>query len=100
MKTVYLDQNHWIALAKGAYGKPARPELARTSEILREASAAGRICVPLSLAHYIETLKQRAPDRRRRLAAFMLELSRGITVAAPHVVLRHEIETALECYFP
>jgi hypothetical protein len=30
----------------------------------------------------------------------MLELSRGITVAAPHVVLRHEIETALECYFP
>jgi hypothetical protein len=54
----------------------------------------------MSLAHYIETWKQKAPDRRARLATFMLELSAGIRVALPHVVLRHDIEVALQRCFP
>lgn len=99
-KIVYLDQNHWIALANGALGRPSRGDTARVVDVLRDARATGRNCLPLSLGHYIETLKQRSPDRRRRLAAFMLELSGGVTVAPPHIVLRHEIERALEHYFP
>lgn len=99
MKIVYLDQNHWIELSKAAYQRRALPETASVLEALRASAQSGSACFPLSLGHYIETLKQQAPDRRSRLAAFMLALSRGSTVAPPHVVLRHEMQVALERCF-
>ena len=95
MKVVYLDQNHWIELSRAAHGRPRTAETTAVLDGLRRARACGRACFPLSLAHYIETLKQQVPDRRARLATFMLDLSGGITVAPPHVVVRHEIEAAL-----
>jgi hypothetical protein len=100
MKVTYLDQNHWIQLSQAAYGLGGRPETATVLEALLQARASGRACFPLSWAHYVETLKRRAPDRRLRLATIMLELSGGITIAPPPVVWRHEIDVALGRYFP
>src|SRR5258707_1102026 len=100
MKVVYLDQNHWIELSRAAHGRPSRSHAMTALEAFRKAQASRTACFPLSLAHYIETLKQQAPERRARLASFMLNLSGGVTVAPPHVVLRHEIEVALERLFP
>jgi hypothetical protein len=100
MKVIYLDQLHWIALSQAAYGLESPPEVARVLDILRQAQALGRACFPLSYAHYRETWKRRNAEQRLRLAKFMLELSDGITVAPPDVVIAHEIEIALAHYFP
>lgn len=100
MKVTYLDQNHWIELSRAAHGRASRTETPIVLDILRQAQASGRACFPLSYAHYIEARKQRIPDRRHRLAAFMLELSGGMTLAPPPGVVRHEIEMALGRCFP
>jgi hypothetical protein len=100
MKLVYLDQNHWIDLTRTTSGKATHRDISALPSLLVQARTEGRACFPLSLAHYIETQKQHDPERRQRLASYMLELSEGRTVAPPHVVLRHEIEIALAPYFP
>lgn len=100
MKVIYLDQNHWIELSRAAHGRASRTETLSVLDTLRKARVSGRASVPLSLAHYIETLKQQTPDRRTRLANFMLELSGGMTVASVQAVVRYEIEAALQRCFP
>lgn len=100
MKVIYLDQNHWIELSRAAHGRASRPNTPVVLDALRKAQAAGRACVPISLAHYIETYKQQKRDSRSRLASVMLALAAGRTVAPPHVVVRHEIEMALEHFYP
>ncbi|MFC2099266.1 hypothetical protein ACFLSF_00320 [Candidatus Bipolaricaulota bacterium] len=100
MKIVYLDQNHWIELSRAAHGRVSRTETPRLLDVLREAHTSERASFPLSLAHYMETLKHQNPDGRSRLATFMLELSGGRTVASSEVVARHEVEMALEHCFP
>lgn len=100
MKVVYLDQNHWIELSRAVYGLGSQPETPKVLDALREAQVSGRASFPLSLAHYMETLKHQTTDRRARLGTFMRELSGGMTVAPPEVVVRHEIEQALGNYFP
>ena len=100
MKIIYLDQNHWIELSRAAYGRSSRTDTPGVVESLRQAQRSGRACFPLSYGHYVETRKQREPDRRGRLAAFMLELSDGRTVAPSPVVIRHEVEKTLARCFP
>lgn len=100
VKIVYLDQNHWIELSKAAYQRDAQPETPSVLQALRTLRQSSCACFPLSLGHYMETLKHQDPKRRLRLANFMLGLSGGLTVAPPHVVLRHEMQVALERCFP
>src|ERR1700694_3243100 len=99
MKVIYVDQNHWIELSRATHGRASRTETLSVLETLREARASGQASFPLSLAHYFETLKMQTPDRRDRLATFMLELSGGMTVASIEVVVRHEAEMALQRCF-
>jgi hypothetical protein len=104
MKSIYLDQLHWIEFSRAAHGLSTRhPETPSVLDILRQAHASGRACFPLSYAHYIETRKRRGSASlaaRRRLATLMLALSGGRTLAPPSVVICHEIEMALARCFP
>jgi hypothetical protein len=95
MKTIYLDQLHWIEISKAIHGRPVRPGTAEALEHIRRRAAGGDLLFPLSLAHYFETLKQVAPDRRRRLSIVMRELSGGNTLANPTTIVKHEIRCAL-----
>ena len=100
MKIVYLDQNHWIELSKAAHGRESKPGVPEVLSELKRSVVNGEACLPLSFGHWIETFKQRTPDRRFRLASVMWALSGGATVAAPHVVMQHEAEAALSGAFP
>jgi len=100
VKTVYLDQNHWIELSRAKYRRDAQPETPSVLQALRILQQSGSACFPLSLGHYMETLKHQDPERRSRLANFMLDLSGGCTVASPDVVVCHEMQVALERCFP
>ena len=100
MKIVYLDQNHWIELARAAYWRRAKPGVPEALAAIRHAADVGAACFPLSLTHVIEIYKNRAPDRRIRLAKFMLELSHDTTTADVTAVVRHEAHAALSNAFP
>jgi hypothetical protein len=94
-KIVYLDQLHWIEIAKSVTGKTAKPGTAKAFNHMMNLSQDGAVIFPLSISHYYETLKQSDPERRQRLAEVMRQLSRGYTIAALANVVRHEIRSAL-----
>src|ERR1035437_724388 len=100
MRTIYLDQNHWIGLPRVAHGRGGSADVGHVLQVLRTAKVERCACFPLSLSHYMETWKHEVPERRERLAQFMLELSGGETVASSRIVVRHELESALARLFP
>jgi len=100
VKIVYLDQNHWIELSRAEYHRDAQPETPSVLQTLRILRQSGSACFPLSLGHYMETLKHQDTERRSRLLNFMLDLSSDFTVAPSDVVLRYEMQVALERCFP
>lgn len=96
---VYLDQNHWIALARAAHGVGDAPASAAL-EAVAKASLDGSAIFPLSAIHYVETAKIADRARRVRLAEVMLQLSAGKTIASFSDLLRSEIDGALVTLFP
>jgi hypothetical protein len=100
MRIIYLDQNHWIGLSRVAHGREGSTDMGHVLQVLRDAKAERRARFPLSLSHYMETWKHEVPERRERLAHFMIELSGGETVASLRTVVRHELENALARLFP
>jgi hypothetical protein len=94
---VYLDQCHWITLARAQFARhkiSASDELAAADFILKAASD-GRIRLPLSGAHVIETTKARDVPRRRQLADTMLSAYGNWYMSNPVVVRGEELARAL-----
>jgi len=77
-KTVlYLDQNAWIGLARGAWDKAAFPaEHAALARVIG-ALEADRLIVPLSFANFYETAKIDDPVRRMHMARVQATISGG-----------------------
>ena len=95
---VYLDQNHWIALAKSL----VRPETLDAAALeaclaIVELARRRRIVLPLSSAHLIETGRRRGRSRYD-VAATMLQLSRGWQMLSPLKVRRAELVAVLASY--
>jgi hypothetical protein len=74
---IYLDQNAWITLARGAWDKQQYPmeHLALTEVIA--AIKEHQLTVPLSFANMYETLKVNDPARRVNLARLQAVISGG-----------------------
>lgn len=92
---VYLDQRDWIRLAQHHYGVAHDPRVAEALAVVLEASERGFASFPLSAAHYQETWKQGDPGKRRRLGAFMAQVSRFHTIASAPDLLAAEIEVEI-----
>lgn len=93
---VYLDQNHWINLAKAAVGHPGGAPYQVALDALREARAADRIVVPLSLTHIMETVSNQNRRQRGDLATVMEELSGFLALLPRDVVMKAELEAVLD----
>jgi hypothetical protein len=98
-RLVVLDMNHWIALARVHYGKSHDAGAAAALAALRAASQAGRVLVPVTDINLGETLGIPQEDRRRRLATFMVELSRNYSLAGHLQVEPFEVANALATEF-
>jgi hypothetical protein len=88
---VYLDQNKWIELARMLHGKDASN---RAKKILRDfdvATREGRVAVPLSSVHYIETSRISNVARKVRLGEAMWLFSRGTTLAGVPTTDLHRV---------
>jgi hypothetical protein len=97
---VYLDQNKWIELAKMVNGKD---NSIRAKNVVRDLEAAvesGHVVIPLSAIHYMETARVKSASLRSKLGAVMWHYSKGYTIAAYPLVVRHELEVALSKHFP
>lgn len=94
---IYLDQCHWITLAQAQFAKhkiPSPDEIAAADFILNAASN-GRILLPLSSAHMVETAKAGSGTRRHQLADTMLSVYGGWHMNSPIIVRGGEMARAL-----
>ncbi len=87
----YLDQNHWVELARQQWSPekvpaPHRDGYARLLTLARERA----VVLPLSAAHCFETARKDG-RQRRQLGTTMLQLSRGWQMRAPLKVRREEL---------
>lgn len=90
-RVAYLDQCHWSALDRHLHEPSALAgDEAVAADTLIEWARAGRIILPLSSGHVIETIPLFG-SKRRRLALTMLELSRGWHMRDPVLVRGEEI---------
>lgn len=88
---VYLDQNYWISLARLRYApQRVRSEERAACEAISALAEAGKIVLPLSGGHAVETARN---DGRRRhdLGMTMLRLSRGWQMLSPLKVRELEL---------
>lgn len=93
---VYLDLNHWIALARALSGHASGYNDGNRLEELLQAVKRGRVVFPLSLSFYAEIQKIRDHRRRSDLCK-VVELLGGFTVVANRrVIATHEIEALLD----
>lgn len=99
MKYVYLDQNHWIALAKAAKGRPDAADLVRVLVAARDAVANRRAVFPLSSVHFMETARAARCDQRADLAALMTSLSMGVVLRAPGPLVEFQLRNATRRLF-
>jgi hypothetical protein len=75
-KVLALDCNKWIALGRAHYNvgeidPAAQPAL----DAIRTATGSGRLVVPLHFMNAVEAAKGQNPERRERLASFMVNLA-------------------------
>ncbi|HEV2069586.1 MAG TPA: hypothetical protein VGR26_07330 [Acidimicrobiales bacterium] len=102
---IYLDQNHWSAMAKAIHEPERLPQEERSAaEELIELARQRRVIMPLSMGHVGETGQWRNSDRRYRLALTMLDLSKGWQLCDVDALRRAELQrslaVALRCSLP
>jgi hypothetical protein len=95
MKRIYLDQLHWIALARLATGKDINAKRAEALTLILYAVERGLASFPLSDSHYFETLRRGDPRSRQELGSAMYQISRGHTMAGINELLRPEAAIVL-----
>lgn len=91
---VYLDQNHWSKLAAVRYGgRGVDREDADAARVLMTLAQHGRIVLPLSAGHAVETGAMYGV-KRSQIACAMLELSQGWLMRHPCWIRQEELATA------
>lgn len=93
-RTVYLDLNHWIALAKAATDHRDGAQYRDTLAACREASQAG-VVFPISSVSYIEVSKIKDPRQRAHLAQVIEELSGFQTILSHPLIVTMELDAAI-----
>lgn len=89
---VYLDQNHWIDMARVLTGSTTVTGARREAlEGFIDMARGKEIVLPLSSAHFVETAKK-GGRQRTDLARTMVELSRGWQMRSPLHVRAKELD--------
>jgi hypothetical protein len=92
-KIIHLDQKDWIDLARG-YNDQA-PEHRKIARIVVSKADSGEAIFPLSLIHFSETVRNLNTERRKRLAKYMMLVSRGWAVLPFPMMFLPELQNAI-----
>ena len=98
-RILYLDQNAWIALARGAWDKSAHPAEHRALATLIDGIKQHGLIVPLSFANMYETMKVNIPARRLNLARFQAVISSGRVFRGRRRILADTVREYLATHF-
>jgi hypothetical protein len=93
MLRIYLDQNKWVELSRSRRGRFS-DDLGDVWHVAKAGVDAGLLSFPLSDIHYYETHKRVDQASRWRLAATMVELSHGHTLAGSSTLVPAEVTAA------
>jgi hypothetical protein len=96
---VYLDQNAWIGLLRARDGHRAGERYRDVLLVLDAAVDQGRVSLPLSSIHYIETARRFPHAKRAELASIMATMSRNHTIAPFSTLVRSELRRAVAARF-
>ncbi len=99
MINVFLDQNHWIYLARAFYGKAKNEDHNQICQQLIESVTNGKVRLPLLLLHLTEFSKAENPSRRHRLAEVFSLFSQNWFLAPWSQILPYEIARAIDRTF-
>ncbi len=99
MKYVYLDQMHWIALARAAKGRSDGSVFVEVLDAAQGAVTNGRAVFPVSFAHLLETARAPRPEQRADLAALMTSLSMGVVLRWSRPVVEFQLRNAVRRLF-
>ncbi|MFD5472647.1 hypothetical protein [Streptomyces sp. NPDC127105] len=93
---VYLDQCHWSALSNSIFDRAriSNEKDLEAAEQLIEWAESGRVIMPVSSAHALET-SALFNERRQNLASTILRISRGWQMRSPVIVRMREMSEVL-----
>ena len=96
VRLVYLDLNHWVAVAKVLVG---HPDGDWCRDIVRQLSSSvehGQTVFPISLSIYVEILKIGKRSRRMDLRRAIEHLGRFFVITSRDIIVTHEVEALLD----
>ncbi len=99
MLRVYLDQNHWVSLAKARVGHKDGERFADVLLLLSEAVDRGWVSLPLSMQHVMELQHRGDWQSRLDLAGTMVQLSRWHAITRDRNLVAAEIDRMLHGAF-
>lgn len=91
MLDIYLDLNHFIALARILHGKEKERAILEPGRAIIAAVREGRVRLPLSRLHVLESAKDGNEQRRHRLIDAFAELSGGWVVKPAESLTEEEL---------
>ena len=95
MIKIFLDQNHWIALAKAYYGKAEQSSHIDVLNRLYSEINSGEIALPLQISHLVEFSRNNNEDRRKRMAVVFEKFSKAWFFAPWSAILPYEFSVAI-----
>jgi hypothetical protein len=90
-----LDMNQWVYLARAHYGRKPTADAIAALAAIRQYVRSGRLVAPIASANFIEAGESSSPERRERLARFMVELSGNLSIVNHDVIALGECKVAL-----
>jgi hypothetical protein len=95
-RLVFLDQNTWVVLARGAWDESKYPrEHAALTKIV-EGVKAELIKVPLTFSNIYETTKINVPDRRANMARTQSLISDGRVFRSRRAIFEETLSSSCE----
>jgi hypothetical protein len=98
-KLLALDMNAWIYLARAAYGQANHPDHVAALDAIRNATALGKLVAPVFPMNLTEVGDVSRDDRRARLAAFMVDLSRNHSIMYSAPLRERELYDAVQSVY-
>ncbi len=89
---IHLDQKDWIGLARGYYGVDQRLE--KVANQVVQAGDSEKAIFPLSIINLDETNRRAEDESRRRLAKYMVRVSKAWAILPATKIIQPEIENA------
>lgn len=99
MQILFIDQNKWVDLARAASGKPKGVEYVDIYRALSAAVDSGRVILPLTISHIIETAKRNDKESRLAVARVQAKLSKGSVYRSRKARLLVEMRNSLHAIF-